>query len=83
MMMRQQTVSALALLLALGACSGENESQEPENQADTGAGVFDPMIETLDRAREVQDVVDQSKRDLDSALEDAQKGSDRDKEKDE
>jgi len=65
--------AALATLMACGSASNEEAADE---NAKAQEGVFDPMVETMDRAREVEDLVQQQKKDVDEALEQAQKKKD-------
>ncbi len=68
-------VAAVALV-ALTACGGASNEEAADENAEAKEGVFDPMVETMDRAREVEDLVQQQKQDIDEALEQAQKKKD-------
>ncbi len=66
MAMRLQVwrAGAVVLALAVAGCGG-SESEEPE-QRDS---VFDPMVQTMDRARQVEELNKERKAALDAALE--------------
>ena len=51
----------LLSLLLFGCGSSQKEEEDKE-------GVFDPMVETIDRANEVEDTVMQHKEDMDKRL---------------
>ncbi len=68
-------VAAVALV-ALTACGGASNEEAADENAEAKEGVFDPMVETMDRAREVENLVQQQKQDIDEALEQAQKKKD-------
>ena len=68
-------VAAVALV-ALIACGGASNEEAADENAEAKEGVFDPMVETMDRAREVENLVQQQKQDIDEALEQAQKKKD-------
>ena len=60
----------LTLILALTACGGsEKESSEPYEDRET---VFDPMTETIDRAKAVDEIGKERKQEMDAALEEAE-----------
>ncbi|MEE8157276.1 MAG: hypothetical protein V3T51_03910 [Gammaproteobacteria bacterium] len=67
---------AAAALATLTACGGASNEEAADENAEAKEGVFDPMVETMDRAREVEDLVQQQKKDVDEALEQAQKKKD-------
>ena len=67
---------AAAALGTLVACGGTSNEEAADESAEAKEGVFDPMVETMDRAREVEDLVQQQKKDVDEALEQAQKKKD-------
>ncbi len=67
---------AAAALVTLTACGGASNEEAADENAEAKEGVFDPMVETMDRAREVEDLVQQQKKDVDEALEQAQKKKD-------
>ncbi len=67
---------AAAALATLTACGGASNEEAADENAEAKEGVFDPMVETMDRAREVEDLVQQQKKDIDEALEQAQKKKD-------
>ena len=64
-------VSALALALWLGGCSGPTAEPPPPPPPPPAKTVFDPMTQSLERARGVQQTVDQqadaTRRDIDAA----------------
>ena len=67
---------ALACLL-LAACGSPRQapaSLEPADSASAGETVLDDMVDTMDRAREVEDVTRQHKEALDRAMEQAERG---------
>ncbi len=58
--------------LVLAACGGAEE--EPTGQADAYEDretVFDPMTDTIDRAKEIEDIGKDRKKAMDEALEEA------------
>ena len=67
---------AAVSLVALIACGGASNEEAADENAEAKEGVFDPMVETMDRAREVENLVQQKKQDIDEALEQAQKKKD-------
>ena len=68
------TAFALAALLGCGGSPPDEEAQaEPEpGSQEAEETVFDDMIQTQDRARAVDDVLQQSKQDLDTAIDHAE-----------
>jgi len=62
---------SIALIFLLAGCSS---SEDTASKSDKTGGdvsresVFDPMLESLDKAREVEDVVMQQKQQMDEAL---------------
>jgi hypothetical protein len=68
------TLVLAALLAGCGAPPAGNEegpAPEPGSQ-EAEETVFDDMIQTQDRARAVEDVLQESKRDLDTAIDQAE-----------
>jgi hypothetical protein len=62
-------------LLILGCGDGGSrysEDEKTEESETVGQEIADDLISTQDRARAVEDVVMQQKRDLDAAIEDAE-----------
>ena len=57
-------IALLAALLALCAC-GDSSEREPDVDRET---VFDPLVENIDKAKEVEDQVMQHKDQIDEAL---------------
>lgn len=65
-----KVISILLLLLMVACGSSENtgtEATEAEETQDTET-VFDPLLETIDKAKAVEDIVMQQKRQMDEAL---------------
>ena len=61
---------ALLAALLLAACGGSGEdTPEPYEDRET---VFDPMTDTIDRAKAVEEMTDERKKELDAALEEAE-----------
>lgn len=58
--MRKFLPSMLPVVL-LVACGGDKNAEEEE-------GVFDPMVETIDKAREVEDAALKHKQEMDKRL---------------
>ena len=58
---------------ALLACSGEKESRQAEEE-----GVFDPLVESVDKAKLVEKEMEKRVNDLNKAIDDAQNGSEED-----
>lgn len=57
--------AAIILCLVLTACSSPDEGSIEAEDKET---VFDPMVETIDKAAEVEDLMMQQKVDMDEAL---------------
>jgi hypothetical protein len=69
------TMTLLAAMLSMTACNGEVEPRataEPQNEE----SVFDPMIDQVEKARQVEDAALQRKAELDEALEEAEGSTD-------
>jgi outer membrane biogenesis lipoprotein LolB len=66
-----RTLCLLALAL-LSACNGETDHEAVEAQAEEG--VFDPMMEQLEKARKVEGAAMEHKEEIDEALEAADEG---------
>jgi hypothetical protein len=59
--------------LALAACGGAGEESDGKNDAyEDRETVFDPMTDTIDRAKEVEDIGKDRKKAMDEALEEAE-----------
>lgn len=59
-------LAAIAMLTALAACGGGHQAPPPAPASEAPAAtVFDDMTSTMDKARGVQDTVDQQKQALD------------------
>ena len=63
-MLRCLTISLIATF-AVGCSSGDRDDESPTEQE----GVFDPMVNTMDKARGVEDLSQSRKKELDEALE--------------
>ncbi len=66
-------VCSIVLFLMLVGCSSPDEAEtktEAENKTavEDRATVFDPLVQALDKAKAVEDIVMQQKRDMDAAL---------------
>ena len=61
------------LCLILFACGSAKEEATEVEDKET---VFDPLVETIDKAKEVEDVVMQQKQQMDDALREAEGESD-------
>lgn len=75
-MMRQTLsfFSVAALLALLYACDNSAEPVEPDEPPADAETVFDPMQDSIDRAKEAEALVDERKRDLDKQLEELESG---------
>ena len=62
-------ILTLAFLLVLAACGGSNSAGEEDKET-----VFDPLVQDLDKAKQVEDQVLEQKRQLDEALKEAEGG---------
>ncbi len=64
-------VFSIFLLLMLVGCSSPDEPKtelENETATEDRETVFDPLVKSLDKAKAVEDIVMQQKRDMDAAL---------------
>ena len=64
-------IFSIVLFLMLVGCSSPDESKtelENETAAEDRETVFDPLVKSLDRAKALEDIVMQQKRDMDAAL---------------
>lgn len=62
------TVLLLSCSLALAACGSDSAGDPSAAPAEDKETVFDPMVDTIDRAKEVEDLVDQRKKEMDEKL---------------
>lgn len=62
----------LAMIAALGACGGSSSDQNIETEEVEEETVFDPMVETIDRAHAIEDLAAQRRDDIDKAIEDTE-----------
>ena len=71
---------ALALALTLGACGGEQPESEPaaEEAAPPDDSLAAPLVDSLEKAKAVDQQVQQRKQDVDRALEEAEGETDDD-----
>lgn len=67
----------LTMCLTITACGGPDAS-EAEAEADQET-VFDPLVDSHNKAQEVEQVVIDQKRDLDAAIEQQEQGNSSDK----
>ena len=50
-------MAAATTLIAVAACGSAGNDEADDENAEAKEGVFDPMVETMDHAREVEDLV--------------------------
>jgi hypothetical protein len=64
----------ILILLTLVGCGGDDPTATGQNQSDTAAtqSVFDPMVQTLDKAKAVEDLSANRTQELDKELEKSQ-----------
>lgn len=62
----------LMLAMTLGACGGSSSDQDIESEEVEEETVFDPMVDTIDRAHAVEDLAAQRRDDIDKAIEEAE-----------
>lgn len=60
---------ALVVFLALAGCGGGKDSEGNQKES-----VFDPMVDNIDKAKEVEDTVMKQKAAMDQAIKDAENG---------
>ncbi|MEQ9562308.1 MAG: hypothetical protein RLN69_07295 [Woeseiaceae bacterium] len=65
-----KTVASILLCLALTACGND-----PDNSGRDEEKVFDPLIESVDKAQAVEDTVLQQKQDMDDAVQRMEEGA--------
>ena len=66
--MRQKLLIGVAIVL-LQACAGSDDETDIETEPET---VFDPLTETMDRAQDVQRLVDEQAEEMRRRLEEAE-----------
>lgn len=62
-------IIALVVFLALAGCGGGKDSEGNQKES-----VFDPMVDNIDKAKEVEDTVMEQKAAMDQAIKDAENG---------
>jgi hypothetical protein len=62
-------IIALVVFLALAGCGGGKDSEGNQKES-----VFDPLVDNIDKANEVEDKVMEQKAALDQAIKDAENG---------
>jgi len=65
-------LKTVLLCFALTACGGGSSNETDEEQAK----VFDPLIQSLDKAKAVEETVLQQKQDMDDAMKRMEEGDD-------
>lgn len=68
-----RTVTILVACLVLTACGGASDDAERDAGEEK---VFDPLIQSVDKAKAVEDTVEQHKRDMDEAMKRMEEGQD-------
>jgi hypothetical protein len=68
--MDMKTVAAILLCLAMSACGNASDNSEREEEK-----VFDPLIQSVDKAKAVEDTVLQQKQDMDDAMKRMEEGA--------
>lgn len=64
----------IAVLLALAGCGGAGNGSAPETaEPERRATVFDPLVETLDRAESVQQTIDEQAAEQRRRIEEAER----------
>ncbi|MDH4049657.1 MAG: hypothetical protein OEW68_17845 [Gammaproteobacteria bacterium] len=63
---------ALLICIGLTSCGGESSSEKNEEKET----VFDPLIQSVDKAKAVEDTVLQQKKDMDEAMKRMEDGAD-------
>ena len=62
---------SITLMFILAGCGSSDDTSSGSSEASVEKNeesVFDPMVDTLDKAREVEDIVMQQKEQMDEAL---------------
>jgi hypothetical protein len=70
----QTMTASLAVLFILGCSSGESSAPPPPPPVPPQKTVFDPLTQQLDRARGVQQTVDQNAESTRKAVENQERG---------
>ena len=71
--MKLKICAMLALLGAVGGCTSSEPPTEQPREAARGETVFDPLVGTIDRARGVQDTVDDQAAELRRRIEEQER----------
>jgi hypothetical protein len=74
MIQQEPTMKIIALTflsLLLAACGGSSDESDQDQEK-----VFDPLIQSVDKAKSVEDTVMQQKEDMDEAMKKMEEGSD-------
>lgn len=74
MRFRTRSLWVVALLALLSACENASDSAEPVEPVTDAETVFDPLQESLERAKEAEAMVEERKRELDNQLEELESG---------
>lgn len=69
-----QILLLAAAFALLAACGGSADSRDESQQSKQPDGVFDPLVETLDRAKSVQQTVDEQAAEQRRRIEKAEQG---------
>lgn len=62
-------IIALVILVVLAGCGGGTDSEGDKKET-----VFDPLVQNIDKAKQVEDTVMQQKAAMDQAIRDAENG---------
>ena len=65
--MSHRTMALLGCILLIAGCGGGDQEAEPEET------VFDPLVETLDRAGAVDELARDRRQQLDSAVDESER----------
>jgi hypothetical protein len=68
-----RTVITILACLLLTSCGGASEDSGRDAEEEK---VFDPLIQSVDKAKAVEDTVEQHKKDMDEAVQRIEEGSD-------
>ncbi len=68
-MNKLMVILAAATLATLAACSEKEEATPPPDTDTVEEGVFDPMVDTIERARQVEMEVENRVKDMNRQLE--------------
>lgn len=66
---------ALAILLAAG-CGNDGAAPQSNAEPEDTDTVFDPMVDTIDRAKEIEELAKQRKAEMDERLKQMESGGD-------